>query len=363
VGKEGMTEGKIRVLIVDDSSVVRKVLAEILSADAALEVVGAAANGKLALDAVARLNPDVVTLDVEMPEMDGIETVKRLRKTHNRLPIIMFSSFTDRGSLATVRALANGANDYVFKPSNSAQSRDVIRDQLLRKIKLLVNRGCEDDVTATRVKKSSGPNEVPIQRIDVVAIGTSTGGPSALAQVIPRLPKSFAAPILIVQHMPKMFTRLLAERLHERSPLEVVEAQNGEEVYAGKVYIAPGDYHMEVRRVDGKVTTHLQQGPPEHSCRPAMDVLLRSVVDVYGSYALGVILTGMGQDGFKGCELLRQAGGIVLAQDQESSVVWGMPGYVAQAGLAEAVVPINGVAGEIIKRVRVPLGASPGEVS
>jgi two-component system chemotaxis response regulator CheB len=250
--------------------------------------------------------------------------------------------------------LANGASDYVFKPSNSAQSRDVIRDQLLSKIKLLVNRGREDGLAAAENRPAEA-QESPIQRIDVVAIGTSTGGPTALAQVIPRLPKSFAAPILIVQHMPKMFTRLLAERLHERSPLEVVEAQNGEEVQAGKVYIAPGDYHLEVCRSKGKVLTRLQQGPHEHSCRPAMDVLLRSVVDVYGSRALGVILTGMGQDGFKGCELLRKAGGIVLAQDQESSVVWGMPGYVAQAGLAEAVVPINGVAGEILKRVRLPM--------
>jgi two-component system chemotaxis response regulator CheB len=357
-----MSQEKIRVLIVDDSSVVRKVLAEILSADPALEVVGTAANGKLALDAVTRLEPDVVTLDVEMPEMDGIETVKRLRKTHNRLPIIMFSAFTDRGSSATVRALANGASDYVLKPANSGHSRDVIRDQLVSKIKLLVNRGRDGDVRA-RPGVRAELTEIPIHRIDAVAIGTSTGGPSALAQVIPRLPKSFAAPILIVQHMPKMFTRLLAERLHERSPLEVVEAQDCEEVVAGKVYIAPGDYHLEVRRVGGKVVTHLQQGPSEHSCRPAMDVLLRSVVDVYGSRALGVILTGMGQDGFKGCELLRKAGGIVLAQDQESSVVWGMPGYVAQAGLAEAVVPINGVAGEILKRVRAPLGVSNEEVS
>jgi two-component system chemotaxis response regulator CheB len=352
-----MKETKIRVLIVDDSSVIRKVLAEILSADPALDVVGTAANGKLALDAVARLEPDIVTLDVEMPEMDGIETVKRLRKTNNRLPIIMFSAFTERGSSATVRALANGASDYVFKPSDSAQSRDVIRDQLLSKIKLLVNRGRDGDLAASAAQYPEGQKS-SVQRIDVVAIGTSTGGPTALAQVIPRLPKSFAAPILIVQHMPKMFTRLLAERLHERSPLEVVEAQDGEELQAGKVYIAPGDYHLEVCRAGAKVLTRLQQGPHEHSCRPAMDVLLRSVVDVYGSRALGVILTGMGQDGFKGCELLRKAGGIVLAQDQESSVVWGMPGYVAQAGLAEAIVPINGVAGEILKRVRVPADAS-----
>jgi two-component system chemotaxis response regulator CheB len=349
-----MKETKIRVLIVDDSAVVRRVLAEILSADPALDVVGTAANGKLALEAVARLQPDVVTLDVEMPEMDGIETVKHLRKTHSRLPIIMFSAFTERGSSAAVRALANGASDYVFKPSDSAQSRDVIRDQLLSKIKLLVNRGREGDLAVVGNKHPEA-QESPVQRLDVVAIGTSTGGPTALAQVIPRLPKSFAAPILIVQHMPKMFTRLLAERLHERSPLEVVEAQDGEEVLAGKVYIAPGDYHLEVRRAGAKVLTRLQQGPHEHSCRPAMDVLLRSVVDVYGSRALGVILTGMGQDGFKGCELLRKAGGIVLAQDEESSVVWGMPGYVAQAGLAEAIVPINGVAGEILKRVRVPV--------
>jgi two-component system chemotaxis response regulator CheB len=356
---------KIRVLVVDDAVVIRRLVSEELSRDPALEVVGTAANGHVALARLTQVNPDLVVLDVEMPEMDGLAMLKELRKTHPRLPVIMFSSLTERGAEATLDALALGANDYFTKPSNAGGlegSMQVIREQLVPKIKALCARNGGDSLSArrgnaTRRSATAGVSPRPIVPrpapgpVQVLAIGASTGGPNALAEVFRRLPADFPVPILIVQHMPPMFTRLLAERLSAEYAIPVQEATPGTVLEPGKAWIAPGDYHMTVSREGLRVRVQVHQEPPENSCRPAVDVLLRSVAQAFGPNSLAVILTGMGQDGLRGCELLREAGGQILTQDEATSVVWGMPGAVARAGLADRVLPLSLIADEILRRV------------
>ncbi len=357
---------KIRVLVVDDAVVFRRLVADELSRDADLEVVGTAANGQIALARMTQVTPDVVILDVEMPEMDGLTTLKNLRKTHPRLPVIMFSALTERGAEATLDALALGATDYFTKPSNTGgldASLQVIREQLIPKIKALCLQDGRDARPARRddsTARSSAVGAAPRPLVSrpapgpahVLAIGASTGGPNALAEIFRRLPADFPVPIVIVQHMPPMFTRLLAERLSTEYAIPVQEASPGAVLEPGKAWIAPGDYHMVVARDGLQVRMRVHQDPPENSCRPAVDVLLRSVAQAFGPKALTVILTGMGQDGLRGCQFVREAGGQILAQDEATSVVWGMPGYVARAGLADRVLPLSLIADEILRRVR-----------
>jgi two-component system chemotaxis response regulator CheB len=348
---------KIRVLVVDDAVVFRRLVSEELSRDPALEVVGTAANGRIALAKVPQVNPDLVILDVEMPEMDGLETLRELRKTYPRLPVIMFSALTERGASETLDALALGAADYFTKPTNVSgldAALAVLREQLIPKIKALCSHitSCP---AAKPVENRSRPVSCPgvvTGRPQVLAIGASTGGPNALVDIFARLPADFPVPILIVQHMPPMFTRLLAERLSAQSPIRVQEASSGTVLKPGQAWIAPGDYHMIAVRDGAQVRLLIHQDPPENSCRPAVDVLLRSVAAAYGAKSLTVILTGMGQDGLRGCELLREAGAQILAQDEATSVVWGMPGYVARAGLAARVLPLAMIADEIVHRVK-----------
>jgi two-component system chemotaxis response regulator CheB len=345
--------GKIRVLVVDDAVVIRRLVSEELSADPALEVVGTAANGRIALARMTQVQPDVVILDVEMPEMDGLATLAELRKTYPRVPVVMFSSLTQRGAEATLDALALGASDYFPKPAQAGgleASLAVVREQLIPKIKALCRRADAappPPAAAPPRPRSAGPG--PVQ---VVAIGASTGGPNALAEVFRRLPADIPVPVVLVQHMPPLFTRLLAERLSAQFPLRVREAAPGNVLQPGHVWIAPGDHHMVVARDGLHVRTLLNQDPPENSCRPAVDVLLRSVAAAFGPGALTVILTGMGQDGLRGCEAVREAGGQVLAQDEATSVVWGMPGAVARAGLADRVLPLSLIADEILRRAQ-----------
>lgn len=374
---------RIRVMVVDDSVVIRRMVADILAADPDIEVVGTAANGRLALQKMPQLSPDLVTLDIEMPELNGLETVTEIRKTWKHVPIIMFSTLSESGATATLEALSRGATDYVTKPSNVgslALAQQRIRDDLIPRIKQLCGHVLRPGRPAlvpprprtappaavaasgsatTAVAGSAHAERVLLAKntkstgaIDVLAIGCSTGGPNALVAIIPKLPADLPVPVVITQHMPPLFTKFLADRLTAMSALPVHEAVGGEVLTPGTVWIAPGNYHLVLERRAGRVVTTLTQDPPENSCRPSVDVMLRSVVSCYEHRVLSVILTGMGQDGFHGCELVHSVGGRVLAQDEASSVVWGMPGFVARAGIAEAVLPLTDIADGIVERIR-----------
>ena len=487
----------IRILIVDDSVVIRKLLTTTLGDVPGMEIVATAALGSIALTKIQQLRPDVVILDVEMPEMDGIETLKRIRKDSPRLPVIMFSTRTERGAAATIEALTSGASDYVSKPSNVgnvlvAMAR--VRDEMVPKIlaltggtahalgpptgapvpaaaaaapprpttkvstdtiarsaateprstaklaldgiprpaaaeprpttkllpltanpagpapaamaalspqaaseprpgtkasassasparppgaatiamPVLAAPGAGEPRTTTRsARLSQGVVTVAIPKlaseprapvpwftaarrpVEIIAIGASTGGPNALAAMLTQLPADFAAPIVIVQHMLATFTRHFAERLASQCSIKILEAIAGDPLVAGHAYIARGDFHLLVERRAGRVFLTMNQGPVENYCRPAVDVLFRSVAQVYGASALAVVLTGMGHDGLAGCSAIRDAGGDVIVQDEATSVVWGMPGFVARAGLASQVMPIEQLGGELRRRVAV----------
>jgi len=352
---------KIRVMVVDDAVVFRRLVSEELSNDPGLEVVGTAANGRIALARLPQVSPDIVILDIEMPELDGLATLKELRKTYPRLPVIMFSALTERGAAATLDALALGATDYFTKPANAGPegTLEVIREQLIPEVKALCAGKLDERGPKQFAPSAAEPAPPTVRRAPVppspphvLAIGTSTGGPNALADVFRRIPADFPLPILIVQHMPPMFTKLLAERMTAEFSVRVEEASSGKLLQPGRAWIAPGDHHMTVVRKQKQVHLQLNQDPPENSCRPAVDVLLRSIAKAYGANSLTVILTGMGQDGRRGCEALRDAGGQIIVQDEATSVVWGMPGAVARAGLADRVLPLSLIGDEVLRRVQ-----------
>ncbi|HLM80507.1 MAG TPA: chemotaxis response regulator protein-glutamate methylesterase [Terriglobales bacterium] len=343
----------VRILIVDDSAVVRKVLNSLMASDPEIVVAGTAGNGSQALARIPEVKPDLVTLDIEMPGMDGLETLVEIRKLYPKLPVIMFSTLTERGASATLDALARGASDYVTKPSHGetrelAQER--VREELIRKIKSL----CAVRVPQAQPLPGPMPPLVsarPQARIDVVAIGASTGGPNALTELIPQLPADFPVPIVIVQHMPPLFTRLLSERLNTLAQLEVGEGAEGQKLQPGQVWIAPGGHHMTVARKGTEFVLGLNHDPQENSCRPAVDVLFRSVAQTYGANVLAVVLTGMGADGTRGSFDIRKAGGQVIVQDEASSVVWGMPGSVVAARLSDRIYPLDSIGPEVVRRV------------
>jgi len=353
---------RIRVLVVDDSVVIRRLVTHALEQDPALEMVGAASNGVIALQRIPQFNPDVLTLDIEMPEMDGLETLRRVRREYPQLRVIMFSTLTERGAAVTLEALTLGADDYVAKASNVGsldRSMTRLREELVPKIKQFFHRASPNHAAA-RPEPAHAPAAQPAWqrtpvwqstklRPKVVVIGVSTGGPTALGAILPELPASFPLPVLVVQHMPPLFTRLLAERLHSACRLPVEEAGQGKPVEAGKILIAPGDFHFKVASNGGGVRVFLDQSPPQNSCRPAVDALFTSIGEVYGGAVIAAILTGMGQDGLRGAEILKAQGASVLAQDEASSVVWGMPGAVVNAGLADRVLPLDQVVPEILR--------------
>jgi len=332
----------------------RRAITNMLSGADDIEVQRAAQGGAIALQRIRECHPDVVVLDVEMPGMSGLETLTEIRKLYPKMPVIMFSSLTGRGTSTTVEALALGASDYLSKPS-SLSTGSVATDtqvELLRKIRAL-GTSCSASKSPRLRPTPPGRTSRTVSQgpIKIVLIACSTGGPNALTSVIPNLPADLPVPVLIVQHMPPIFTGLLADRLNKGSKLTVKEASAGDRPTPNGCWLAPGDYHMVLERNQTGVSLNLNQEPAENSCRPAADALFRSAVRAYGPNILGVILTGMGQDGLRGCEAIAEAGGQVIAQDEATSVVWGMPGAVAVAGLADKVLPLDAIAAEITNRV------------
>lgn len=339
----------LTVLIADDSALYRQMLLNILRTIDGLEVVGMAANGRDAVARALELRPDVITLDVHMPVMDGIAVLRALREHGLSTRSIMVSSLTGAGSPATVEALLEGAFDYVLKPAGLEphRARDAIRAALVEKI-----AGCRD---ATGRKQASEPEKSRAGRpaagsrrpelpYDAIAIGTSTGGPEALRAVLPRLPEDLPVPVLVVQHMPPAFTATLAARLDDLSEVDVVEAADGMVVEPGRVYIAPGGRHLRLEIRHGAVTCVTDDGPVRRGCRPSFDNLLESMVDLYGDRLAAVVLTGMGCDGLDACRRLRAAGGHVIAQSPDTCTIYGMPKAVVEAGLARAVLPLGAIA-------------------
>lgn len=362
----------IRVLVVDDSVVIRRLVTDLLSEDPDIEVVGTAINGRAALQKLESLTPDLVTMDIEMPEMDGIEAVRAIRAGGNRLPIIMFSTLTERGAAATFDALSAGASDYVPKPANVGsvgRAMEQVRDALIPLIKSLASTrltslpatdrsaAATPGTTAARrrapalvVPPVTRERRVPATGYRLLAVGSSTGGPEALFAVLTSLPP-LPVPVVVVQHMPPVFTTQFAARLDRHCQFPVREATDGAVLAPGTVTIAPGDHHLVVERAGRDLVAGLNQQPPENYCRPAVDVLFRSAARAAGGPVLGLVLTGMGQDGAKGAQHLVDAGGSVIVQDRATSVVWGMPGAVAAAGLAEQLLPLGQVAAELRRRV------------
>lgn len=346
----------LRVLVVDDSVVFRSQIKAALDGAASIEVAGVANNGRVALQKLAQTSVDVVTLDMEMPELNGIETIKEIKKAKFPVKIVVFSSHTSRGSEATLEALAAGADDFIAKPSGPdvtfENSVEKIRTELLPKISQFVSRKL---TSAKPVLKESVPVGYPKRDLatffpSVIVIGSSTGGPPALEKVLTGLSRPLRVPVLIAQHMPPMFTASLARRLQEITGSPCAEAKNGEILQAGHIYVAPGDYHMTLVRVGNEVKIALDQGPHRNSVRPAVDPLFETASQIFGTRTLGVILTGMGEDGFVGCRAIKSSGGGVLIQDKESSVVFGMPGAVHQQNLQDDMGDPKFI-NEILKRM------------
>jgi two-component system chemotaxis response regulator CheB len=337
--------GRIRTLVIAQSGRARRFVSGALASDPEFDVVGTAPTGKVALVKLDRLRPDVITFDPEMPEGEAMETIHAIRRTHPRVPIILFSSFTEPGHAVMPSLVAHGASASITTQANAdnAAVHRSIREELIPKIKALCRRHPE------------------AQRVEIVAIGISTGGPDALPMLISSLPGNFPVPVVIVQHMPAIFTRLLAERLNAKCSIAVSEAIAGEVLHPGHVWLAPGGHHLIVSAERNGIRLETNQDAPENSCRPSVDPLFRSVAAAYRGGALAVVMTGMGRDGLRGCEAIRDRGGQILVQDQATSVVWGMPGAVAGAGLADDVLPLNALGAEIVRRVQAgrPVHHSP----
>lgn len=356
----------IRVLVVDDSVVMRQLITRMLASEPSVEIIGFARNGNEAVAKVEQYKPDLVTLDVEMPELDGVGALKLIKQRAPRTRVIMCSSLTAKGSAVTIDALMLGADDYVTKQRSgemTAGAFDSLRDDLLTKVRQLFRTepiprlaAATQPLPADRTPAAlphkpsvaAGVRQAP----RAVVIGVSTGGPSALAELMPAFPADFPLPVLIVQHMPPLFTTSLAERLTRLSRLPVVEAKAGMPVTPGRVLLAPGDFHMRLTKRNGQVETTLDQGERECFCRPSVDALFRSVSTVFAGAVIAVVLTGMGSDGLEGVRGLKQLGAAVVAQDKATSVVWGMPGAIASAQLADKVLPLSEIYPWIARQLR-----------
>ncbi|SHH26899.1 two-component system, chemotaxis family, response regulator CheB [Caloranaerobacter azorensis DSM 13643] len=342
----------IKVLVVDDSAFMRKIISDILVSDRMIEVIGTAKNGKEALDKIPHLNPDVITLDIEMPVMDGITALKEIMKKFKK-PVIMLSSLTSQGAEATLRALEYGAVDFITKPTNifKVGSRDK-REEIIKKVKVAASAILSNTVVDKYAvfKKNSIVIDNKKEKLDyIVALGTSTGGPRALQSIIPNLPSEINAALVVVQHMPKGFTKSLANRLNSMSHLVVKEGEDGELVRRGYCYIAPGDYHMTLEEVGiNKVYIRLNKEKPVSGHRPSVDVLMESVAKIKYLKKIGVILTGMGSDGSHGIKLIRENNGFTIAQDEKSCVVFGMPKAAINIGGINKILPLDSISDEIL---------------
>jgi two-component system, chemotaxis family, protein-glutamate methylesterase/glutaminase len=374
-------ERPIRVLAADDSAVMRSVLWKLFLMHAEdrsselprMELCGIARDGVECLEQVKQLCPDVLVLDLEMPRLNGLDVLDRLRLENPGLPVIMCSAYTEHGAKSTLEALGRGASDYVMKPTEQrdfATAMQSLSQQLLPRIAALAKdagregAGGDKDVSPDNLHKAT-PGDATAKAssaIDVVVIGLSTGGPSALEQLLPKLPKDFPVPVLIVQHMPKLFTGALAERLNKCCALRVEQAYDNATIRPGTVWLAPGDAHMEVasRRAMGdedrsaeacSSRVRLHQQEPLNHCRPSVDYLFFSAARMYGAGTLALVMTGMGADGLNGARAVHEGGGVVLAQDEATSAVWGMPGRVSEAGIASATLPLWGIASALKQRV------------
>lgn len=342
----------LRILVVDDTAIYRKIVSDILRTLDGVEVVGTAINGQFALEKIAELQPDLVTLDLEMPQLNGVEVLKRLRAEKSPVGVLMLSAFTSAGAAATTEALRLGAFDFVLKPvSENLQASAAALGQKLaeRIVAFAASRNLALPVPKSAPVAPARP--VPtVSRIvpatadeapEVIVLGISTGGPEALNKVIPQLPANLGAPLFIVQHMPPLFTRSLADDLNHRSQLHVCEAVDGQLARPGDCLIAPGGKQMKIEKTELGPMVQITDDPPENSCRPAVDYLFRSAAHHYGSRVVGIIMTGMGSDGTLGCRLLKRKGALVLVQDKESCVVFGMPSIITAEGLADRIVPLN----------------------
>lgn len=369
-GTDGSAGDPYRVMVVDDSAVIRGLLTRSLEKDPVIKVVASVGNGELALKALERHDIEVVILDIEMPVMDGLTALPKLLASQPGLQVIMASTLTRKNAEVSLRALQAGAADYIPKPSSTSEltGADVFQRELLEKVKALAKAARPSRPAAVSVRAADGRAKasmpaslVPKRTISlrkasaalprIIAIGSSTGGPQALLEVLRDMAARVKLPILITQHMPATFTTLLAEHIARATGVPCAEGKDGEMVTAGRIYLAPGNYHMVVESQGASTVIRLNQNPPENFCRPAVDPMLRSLARIYGSSLLTIILTGMGSDGQKGATEVVEAGGTVIAQDEATSVVWGMPGAVATSGLCSAVLPIQEIGPSVRKLV------------
>lgn len=356
---------KIKVIVVDDSVFMRKILSDLINSHPNIEVIDTAKNGEEAIEKIKKQRPDVVTLDVEMPKMDGITALKKLMKL-SPVPILMLSSLTKEGTDATIKALQYGAVDFIAKPNNIFRiDVEDTKEELLRKIiiasKVKLRKKNFKDIHSPKITKMTNyrKNKYSVQNKSegkvkkIVAIGTSTGGPRALQALLPNIPKNIDASFVIVQHMPPGFTKSLADRLDSISEINIKEAENNDTLLPGHAYIAPGDRHMEVVKEGNKFKIKLNSNPTVSGHRPSVDVLMNSIASMSIDNVVGVILTGMGSDGAKGLKNIKENSGYIIAQDEESCVVFGMPKSTIKLGVVDKVVPIYDISDEIIKAVEV----------
>lgn len=342
----------IKVMIVDDSNFMRKAVSKLISSEPGFEVVGLISNGEEALRSIPVLKPDVVTLDVEMAGMDGLTTLRRIMES-NPTPVIMFSAYTKRGAEITLKSLHEGAVDFIEKPSGSLSiDLSAVRDELIKKIKVAATVRPRKTVIPSAFSRGT-IKDLRLSNPDrsVIAIGSSTGGVQALQAVIPKLSKFLPLPVLVVQHMPPRFTKSLAESLDSASMVSVKEAEDGDILKRGNVYIAPGGLHMTVRSGKEGACIHLDKKPEDELLRPSVDVLFRSVAEIYGGDSLGVILTGMGYDGTAGLKIMKAKGSKVIAQNEATCVVYGMPKTAIEAGVVDIILPIGEIAYQIERTV------------